>query len=547
MSVAELLPARPSHRAIAPTRLHLPRWSGAAWGAIALASAFVATSCWWAVVDRGVPGTEAGSHLGTALHYRDLLASGDLFGPFRVDAIHPPLIFLLGAVAELIGGIDVAPPVIAQNLVFVPLLALGCYQTAKLGYGARAGLLAVAFALGSPLLIEQFHVFMLDAPQAALAAVAVWLVLASERFGRSAPAALAGAATGLGCTIKPQFPIYVAGLIAVVLVREQGWRNRRGIAAFALAAAAIGAPWYALHAGDLGHLAEASVSNAEAGTLPPRLSLTNLAWYGWSTLNSLLFAPLFAFLAIGVLSAVAHLRGPRPEPGVAPEAAVARRPRIAPELLGGMLGGWLFLLLTPIHVVRYELPLLVYLAVLGTAWIVQLKRRPRRVATAILAVAVVATTLGATFGAGGDVRLRLGSTISREAAWAGVAPKNEIVLYSEHDFEVSGPRRDGRLLALMRDMKRDGITGVAWLRRQVTPAFEDQGLEAFAAMARLSSPLPTEPLPPGIALLLHGPVGDGPPPCVTLADGTGMWMRLEHAYDPQPYYCPWRSPATYGP
>ncbi len=545
MSVAELSPARPSRRALVPACVRPARWSGTAWGAIGLATAFVAITCWWAAVDRSVPGTEAGSHLGTALRYRDLLASGDLLGPFTADAIHPPLIFLLGAVAELIGGIEVAPPVIAQNIVFVPLLALGCYQTAKRGYGPTAGLLAVAFALGSPLLIEQFHVFMLDAPQAALVAMSVWLILASERFRRAGPAALAGAATGLGCAIKPQFPIYLAGLIAVVLLRERGWRNVRGIAAFAAAALAIGAPWYAVHAADIGHLAEASVGNAEAGTLPPRLSLSNLAWYGWATVNSLLFAPLFAFLAVGVARAGATMRVRRREAGS--PRAVASSPDMAPELLGGMLGAWLFLLLTPIHVVRYALPLLVYFAVLGTAWIVQLKPRPRRLATAALALAVTATTLGATFSVAGNVRLRLGSTISREAAWAGVTPRNEVVIYSEHDFEVSGPQRSGKVLALMRIMRRDGVTGVSWLERQVTPAFEDQGLHAFAAMARLSSPLPTEPLRPGIALLLHGPVGSGPPPCVTLADGTGMWMRLQHANDAQPYYCPLRSPSVYGP
>lgn len=543
MGVAELAPARSSRPVVTPARSSVASWSGAAWGAIALATTFVAVTCWWAVVDRSVPGTEAGSHLGTALRYRDLLAAGDLLGPFTADAIHPPLVFVLGAIAELVGGIDVAPPVIAQNLVFVPLLALGCYQTAKLGYGAAAGLLAVAFALGSPLLIEQFHVFMLDAPQAALVAVAAWLILASERFRRAAPAALAGAAIGLGCTIKPQFPIYLAGLVVVVLLRERGWRNARGIAAFAAAMLAIGAPWYVLHAGDIGQLADASVANAEPGTLPARLSITNLAWYGWATANSLLFAPLSAFLAIGVAHAVATLHT-RPRRAA---HASGSRPNIAPELLGGLLGGWLFLLLTPIHVVRYALPLLVYIAVLGTAWIVQLRRRPRRLATAALALAVLATTLGAAFGVRGDVRLRFGPTISRTAAWAGVAPTNELVIYADHNFQAAGPQRDGRVLALMRLMRREGITGVAWVQRQVTPAFEDQGLHALAAMARLSAPLPTEPLPPGIALLLHRPVGAGAPPCVTLADGSGMWMRLRYAHDAQPYYCPLYSPPVYGP
>jgi hypothetical protein len=528
MGVAELSHARLSRRARISERPSRRRWGDGAGVAVALTAAFTALSCWWVAVDRSLPGTEPGSHLGTALQYRDMLAAGDPFGPFGVDAIHPPLVFLLGAVAQLIGGIDVAPPVIAQNLVFVPLLALGCYQTAVLAYGARAGVLAVAFALGAPLLIEQFHVFALDAPLTALVAISVWLVLASERFARIGVAALAGATTGLGLLVKPQFPLFVVGLVAVVLVRERGWRNVRGIAAFALAAVAVSAPWYALHAGALGDIANAAVENAEPGTRPPRLSPTNLAWYGWALLNSVLFAPLFALAAIGI--------------------ARARRSPLAPELLGGLLGGWLFLLVTPIHVVRYALPLLVYLAVLGSGWIVELTPRPRRVATAALALAVAATTLGTTFGVFGEVRLRLGPTISHRAMWFGIAPRNEVVLYSDHVFQVAGPEHDGRMLTLMRALRRDGVTGVAWLQRHVTPAFEDQGLHAFAAMARLSTPLPTEPLAPGIAVLLHGSAAGGPPPCVTLVDGSGVWLRLERALDPrQPFYCPLRSPSTYGP
>ena len=74
---------------------------------------------------------------------------------------------------------------LAQNLVFVPLLALACYRVGRMVAGPRAGLLAVVFALGTPLIAEQFHVFMLDAPQATLVAVAVWLILASDRFARS--------------------------------------------------------------------------------------------------------------------------------------------------------------------------------------------------------------------------------------------------------------------------------------------------------------------------------------------------------------------------
>lgn len=115
-----------------------------------------------------------------------MLQSGDLLGPFDNVLQYPPLALLVGALAMFVGGVNVASPIIAENVVFVSLLTLGCYQTGRLLFGARAGLLAVIFVLGSPLLIAQFHVFMLDAPETALVAVSMWLILASEDFVEAA-------------------------------------------------------------------------------------------------------------------------------------------------------------------------------------------------------------------------------------------------------------------------------------------------------------------------------------------------------------------------
>ena len=62
------------------------------------------------------------------------------------------------------------------------------------------------FVLGSPLLIEQFHVFMIDAPEAALVAVAVWLILASDRFARGRRRRGCGRrAWAWACVSKEQF------------------------------------------------------------------------------------------------------------------------------------------------------------------------------------------------------------------------------------------------------------------------------------------------------------------------------------------------------
>ncbi|HYB24352.1 MAG TPA: hypothetical protein VED41_11170, partial [Solirubrobacteraceae bacterium] len=112
-----------------PLRLDLPRWSACAWGAIGAAAAFIAITCWWLTQDRSIPIYDAGDHLETAFEYHSMLAAGNLLGPFTAESVYPVLGHMVGALAVFIGGVNVAPPIVAENLVFVPLLALGCYQT----------------------------------------------------------------------------------------------------------------------------------------------------------------------------------------------------------------------------------------------------------------------------------------------------------------------------------------------------------------------------------------------------------------------------------
>jgi dolichyl-phosphate-mannose-protein mannosyltransferase len=516
-----------------PARIGLsiraPRWGAAAWGAIALTAASIALSWWWLAEDHGVPGTEPGATLSDALATHATLAEGDLFGPISASAIHPPLVRIVGAIGMLIGGVNVTAPTIAEVLVFVPLLALGCYGTAKLVAGPRAGLLAVAFALGTPLVVESFHVLMLDAPTGALAALSVWLVLASDRFRRTRVAALAGLAVGLGLLTKQQFVLSTAGLVAVVLLRGGGWRRWRGICAFALGALVVAGPWYLIHVHRLG-VTDAVVGAQVPGTRPPRLALSNAGWYLWGALNGELLAPLSAFVAIGVATAtVQTLRG-RAAPWI-------------PELLGGLLASWVALMATPIHVVRYLLPLIVYLAVLGTVWVVRLGPRPRLIAVAALGLALGASVLGAGFGVGGEVRVALASHMVRNRAVFGIARTRQIVIYTNRIFQLSGPRRGDDLLAMLRSLERHGIQTVSWLPWQEEEyEFDHYGLDILAAMAGMGE-LPTfdpSSMPPGAALLMRNSV-TGSPPCARMAGGHGVWVRVGRALDPRtPDFCPAR-------
>lgn len=523
----------------------LPGWSRSAWAAIGVTTCFIAITIWWLAVDRTVQYGDAGQDLCFALLYRDYLAHGELLRLIDYPNFYPPVVFTLGALATFVGGRGVAAPVLAQNVVFVPLLALACYRTGRLLAGARAGLLAVVFALGTPLLIEQFHVFMLDAPQAALVATAVWLVLASERFRRVPIAALAGAAVGVGVEVKELAPLYLVGLVAVVLARSGGWRNWRGLLAFAATTFVLGAPWYLRHVGWLGRLFEAASAGGwvPPAASPPAFSLDNGLWYTWATLNGLLLAPLFAFATIGVAAALAGVIRARPAED------------LTLELLVGLAGAWAVLTFMPHHDMRYTMPLTIFLAVLGTAWIVRLGRVPQAAAIVALGLAVVVAHVGATLGIGGPTERKLpGNRVA--TLGEGVPLRDRIVVYTNHDFLVSGPHRQGDVLRLFRALRARGVTAVYTQDEleespEASPVFESIGLLAFAVAAGLRDDVRRTDfsgLNAWEAVAIRASTLDHAPPCIHLSDGSGVWIRLG---DPQrpgtPDFCPPRHPETYGP
>jgi 4-amino-4-deoxy-L-arabinose transferase-like glycosyltransferase len=498
---------------------------------------FIALTCWWLTQDRSIPVYDAGYRLETAIEYHNMLRSGDLLGPFNSASEYPPLAFLVGALAMFIGGVNVSTPIIAENLVFVSLLTLGCYQTGRLLFGPPAGLLAVIFVLGSPLLIAQFHVFMLDAPETALVAVSIWLLLASEDFKRGRVAALAGLAVGCGLLVKAPFAFSVAGIVLTALIRG-GWRHWRGLVAFAAVPLVLGAPWYIDHLSEFHTIARLTSANLGLGgtasntdIVPPTLSTTNLLWYFWSTLNSQLFVPLFVLAlggAIWTISAVVRDR-------------VARGPTL--EFLIGGFVAWLTMTLTALHDIRYDMPLMPYLAVIGTGWIVHLPRMARLAATGVLVVAVAANTLGTTFGVGGQVETTLVRSPPVTQALA-----DRIVFYSNRGYLVAGPKRDGDVPGLLRALRRNGVTVVAWsVSQSADPAFSFEGVRALAIIAGLSPS--NEAGQVSVSSTAAGLIHQASPPrapqaCFTrLSDGSVVFVvRRNPASGRLALYCPFRHP-----
>jgi hypothetical protein len=381
-------------------------------------------------------------------------------------------------------------------------------------------------------LIAQFHVFMLDAPEAALVAVSMWLILASEDFSRTRVAGAAGLVVGFGLLVKVQFPLYVIGIVLAALAFG-AWRNWRGLAVFAALAFIIGAPWFIDHFSDLSKIWQLAGVNASPGNAPPILSTANLLWYFWATLNSLLLAPLLLLVLGGSIWTIIALY----------RREEARALRL--ELLAGGFIAWLAISLTVHHDIRYSMPLLPYLAVLGTGWIVHLPRAARLATAGVLVLVVAANTLGSTFGAGGQVEAKLVHSPSTPSS-------DRIVFYSNQGaLGVAGPRRDGDVPGLLRALHSSGVRVIKWGAHEAEgPAFSSEGLVALAIIAGVEPTSEEIRLMgnPGNAVLVHEPITIGAPAaCTRLSDGTGVWvLRANPAFSGRrELFCPFPRPHYY--
>lgn len=540
----------------------ISRWTGYGWGAIAATVAFVAMTAWWLTQDHSIPIYDAGNHLGVAFDFHEMLAAGNWLGPFEYVSVYPPLAHVVAAIGVWIGGVNTTAPIIADNIVFGSLLALGCYRCGRLLFGPAAGMLAVLVALGSPLLIELLHVFMLDPAMTALVSVTLWLLLASEDFRRADVSALAGLAAGAGMLVKVQFALYVVALVLLMLVLG-GWRNVRGLAAFAIVGIVIGAPWYLDHLSLINSMLEVAAAHPTnlsvavpppPGNIPPTLSVKNLLWYFWSVLNLQLLLPLFIVAVGGVLWMVVTLvRRPRDAP---PQERRLRHLRLE-FLLAGFLT-WLIITITPHHDVRYGLPLLAYVAVVATGWIVFLPRAPRIAAVALVALGVTFNTLGITFGVGHEKTIALASSPPSTQQFP-----DRIIVYPTTGFLSAGPMRDGDLPDLLKDLRRSGVRTVTWSLEQSRLAnFSFEGLLVLARVAGLRPAIAERvefSRSPEVATLIHLPIGpNSPPTCARVKNVwevfvnryepgvTGVWIaRFDPAARKMALYCPTRRPQYY--
>jgi hypothetical protein len=343
-------------------------------------------------------------------------------------------------------------------------------------------------------------------------------------------------AVGFGLNVKVQFALFVIGLTIVIFLHG-GWRNWRGFAVFCARALLIGTPWYIEHASELGRMLELASSGpgTPPGNIPPTFSSDNLLWYFWSVMNSQLLLPLFVLAVGGIVWTLVSLVRSR-------GASAARL-----EFFAGGLLAWLIVTFPDSHHdIRYGLPLLAFLAVVATGWIVELPRTPRTLAVGLLVLGVAANTLGITFGVGSEVKVALASSPPETEQYP-----DRVILFSTSGFLASAPSRDGDVPGLLEALRHEGVRTVAWSAEQSgLPDFSLEGLKPLMQIAKLTPAITEKPEygeSPTVATLIHESASARPAPtCTRLSDGTGVWViRYDISARKLAFYCPSRRPRYY--
>lgn len=441
---------------------------------------FLTVSVWWVGVDNRVPDPDSGRHVLLALDYLADFRQGEILAPFTEWHEYVPLVHLVAAIGSGLAGKSVATAVLSENLVFLPLLVLGCYGAGRVAFDRTVGVLAATFALASPMIVSVFHVVMLDGPEAALVATTVWLLLASERFVNRKYSLLAAVAVGVGFYSKQTFVFFVAGLVAVMLVRG-GWRHHRTVLGFLGIVALIASPWYLLHYSDLRSQAEGAIVGGQTlwyGSVPypDRWSLDNFTWYAWNFVNNQVYLPLGLFFFTGL--------------GVAVWTLARRKPAgYLPELLVGAAVAYVAISLKELDDPRYMLPALVYVALLGTFWVTRLRPLLAFAASAALFLVFLVNLMTISLGRGEHVIIETPRSVdSPIEQW-------KLRVLNPDGYIIGGPIRDGigdDLVDAFERARALGYNSVALHRESLEAGgFNLHGLGALAETADLPYVGPT--------------------------------------------------------
>jgi hypothetical protein len=147
-------------------------------------------------------------HIITGWNWFQDLKNNKTIDHFSVSGGRPPLPFFFQAMAwSFLDVLKITPPsidlmIVTVNLFYLAVLLFSVYGIGKILCNGKAGLLAAFLISMFPLVFGHTRTAMLDFPMAAMSALAVFLLLKSEKFSSAMYSMLAGLGFGIAMLTK---------------------------------------------------------------------------------------------------------------------------------------------------------------------------------------------------------------------------------------------------------------------------------------------------------------------------------------------------------
>lgn len=187
------------------------------------------TNWQWLATNVTLMGWDVPSHLGTSYVLDSILRPVNLQTLFEATIWHPqrpPLLFLSAVPLFRLFGLsaDVGTMV---NVLYLAILIASTYAIGQRLGGWKAGLLAAFSVATLPMIFGIAHYFNIELALAAMVALSLYLLLASERFESRSASLLFGLSFGLGLLTKRTYPVFVFVPLAFVVLRSNALQSFR--------------------------------------------------------------------------------------------------------------------------------------------------------------------------------------------------------------------------------------------------------------------------------------------------------------------------------
>ena len=296
-----------------------------------------------------------------------------------VDSYYPPLTRLPGVVALLLGG-GYDAMLVAQWLLWLPLLVVGTFVVGRRLAGDQAGVAAVALLLAAPAIADGLHRFEPNLGAAASAACMLAAWLHSDDLRRRRPTILFGLFLGLGL-MSDRLGVLPFALapIAISLARTRARGSGKGTLLAVAVVVALCGWWYL---GFFGRFSQELLPQLRSGEITALGAAAGdeLPWLWWQLHYLVLWPDSQLGLAGGLLALCALVWG----------LASWRRREVRDVLLFVAVGLVLFSAV-PKRQAYYTVPLLPAAVALSAAMLASLAASWRRGAAVAVALIVLAS------------------------------------------------------------------------------------------------------------------------------------------------------------